>query len=367
SVTFRQLINTFGSPKVAWTELCHKNISWQEIPITKRSQATVKRGIESISLDKIEAQLQRWNIGVIPYTSPLYPAQLSEIFNPPAVLFYRGNAELLHRPAMVGMVGARDCSHYGRNVANLLGAQLARSGVVVVSGGARGIDSYAHEGALVGKGETIAVMGCGLEQAYPKSNALLFKRIEASGGLLVSEYGPGLEPKGYHFPLRNRIITGLVKAVIVVEAKAKSGALITADTAINEGREVLAVPGDILSENFAGNHWLISEGASLVTKVEDVFSHCGWTYSPKRSKGEDKKDSSHIGSGVISFNVEEHTILKALHYEKETSLEALALKTNLPEGALHLGLLNLEMKQCIARTPTKGYIILELGRNQFGN
>lgn len=230
SVTFRQLINTFGSPKVAWTELCHKNISWQEIPITKRSQATVKRGIESISLDKIEAQLQRWNIGVIPYTSPLYPAQLSEIFNPPAVLFYRGNAELLHRPAMVGMVGARDCSHYGRNVANLLGAQLARSGVVVVSGGARGIDSYAHEGALVGKGETIAVMGCGLEQAYPKSNALLFKRIEASGGLLVSEYGPGLEPKGYHFPLRNRIITGLVKAVIVVEAKAKSGALITADS-----------------------------------------------------------------------------------------------------------------------------------------
>lgn len=367
SVTYGQLVRFFGSPKKVWDELHRERVNWQDIPITKRSKTVIKTGLETVNIDKIAAQLKRWKIGVIPYTSPLYPEQLSEIFNPPAVLFYRGNPHLLKRPAMVGMVGARDCTPYGRNVANLLSAKLARCGVVVVSGGARGIDSYAHEGALVGGGETIAVMGCGLEQAYPKSNGPLFKRIEESGGLLLSEYGPGMMPKGYHFPMRNRIITGLVKAVIVVEAKAKSGALITADLAINEGRDVLTVPGDILSNSFAGNHWLISEGAAIVTKVEDIFSHCGWTYSPKSCKDDVKKDSSHNGSGMISFNVEEHEILKALHHDKETSLESLAVSTNLPEGALHLGLLNLEMKRCIARTQTKGYIILELGRNQFGN
>ncbi|WP_298706290.1 DNA-processing protein DprA [uncultured Veillonella sp.] len=365
AVTCRQLITHFGSPKSAWHALQSEALNWTDVPITKRSRTALKNSIGHISLKKIEDQLMRWHIGVIPFTSSLYPKQLNEIFNPPAVLFYRGNARLLERKYMVAMVGARDCSHYGRNVANVLGAQLGRAGVVVVSGGARGIDSYAHEGALSGGGETIAVMGCGLEQAYPKSNGPLFRRIEESGGVLLSEYGPGIMPMGYHFPMRNRIITGLVKAVIVVEAKKRSGALITADYAINEGRDVLAVPGDILSDNFAGNHWLISEGAALITKVDDVFSHCGWSYEKQASTRALKKDSSHNGSGMISFTMEEHKILEALNHSDETSLESLALSTNLPEGALHLSLLNLEMKRCIARTPTKGYIILELGRNQF--
>ena len=176
-------------------------------------------------------------------------------------LFVRGDSplELLDSPA-VAVVGARSCSAYGAHVARSLGRELAGAGLAVVSGLARGVDGEAHRGALESGGPTVAVLGCGIDRDYPAAHAELARRIAASG-LIVSEYAPGVEPAPWRFPARNRIIAGLAQAAIVVEARERSGALITADLALEEGREVFAVPGEITSALSAGTNRLLRLGA----------------------------------------------------------------------------------------------------------
>jgi DNA processing protein len=206
-----------------------------------------------------------------------YPALLAAIYDPPAGLWIRGEAdpELLSRPA-VGVVGARACSAYGRAVARTLGRDLAAAGVVVVSGMARGIDGEAHRGALDGGGATVAVLGCGIDRDYPAAHAELARRIAATG-LIVSEYEPGVEPAPWRFPARNRIIAGLSRAVVVVEARERSGALITVDFALEQGRDVLAVPGEVTSALSAGSNALLRCGAAPALSVDDVLETIGVT------------------------------------------------------------------------------------------
>jgi DNA processing protein len=203
------------------------------------------------------------------------PALLAAIHDPPAQLYLRGGAEpeLLARPA-VAVVGARSCSGYGSQVARALGRELARAGVVVVSGMARGIDGEAHRGALEAGGATVAVLGCGIDRDYPAAHAELARRI-ADGGLIVSEYEPGVEPAPWRFPARNRIVAGLAAATVIVEARERSGALITADFALEEGREVLAVPGEITSGLSAGTNALLRLGATPLTSPADVLEALG--------------------------------------------------------------------------------------------
>ncbi|HEX4745789.1 MAG TPA: DNA-processing protein DprA [Gaiellaceae bacterium] len=205
-----------------------------------------------------------------------FPALLAAIHDPPPRLFLRGTAdvEILGRPA-VAVVGARACSSYGRSVARSLARDLAAAGLVVVSGLARGIDGEAHRGALDGAGVTIAVLGCGIDRDYPAAHAELARRICDAGGLVASEYEPGVEPAPWRFPARNRIIAGLCHATVVVEARERSGALITADFALEEGREVLAVPGEITSALSTGTNALLRLGATPVTRVEDVLEVYG--------------------------------------------------------------------------------------------
>jgi DNA processing protein len=202
---------------------------------------------------------------------PTFPPLLAAIHDPPPELWLRGGAEaeLLRRPA-VAVVGARSCSSYGRSVARSLGRELAAAGLVVVSGMARGIDGEAHRGALEVGGPTVAVLGCGIDRDYPAAHAELARRI-CERGLVVSEYEPGVEPAPWRFPARNRIIAGLCRASVVVEARERSGALITADFALEEGREVLAVPGEITSGLSAGTNALLRLGATPVTGPEDVL------------------------------------------------------------------------------------------------
>jgi DNA processing protein len=191
------------------------------------------------------------------------------------VLWVRGGADLslLSKPA-VGIVGARACSSYGRSVGRSLARELAAAGLVVVSGLARGIDSEAHRGALDARGETVAVLGCGIDRDYPAAHRELAARI-CERGLVISEYGPGIEPAPWRFPARNRIIAGLCAATIVVEARERSGALITADFALEDGREVMAVPGEITSPLSSGTNALLRLGATPVTSVADVLEAFG--------------------------------------------------------------------------------------------
>ena len=213
---------------------------------------------------------------------PSFPQLLGAIHDPPAALFLRGHAEadLLSRPA-VAVVGARACSSYGRSVARSLAHDLAAAGLVVVSGMARGVDGEAHRGALDADGATVAVLGCGIDRDYPAAHAELARRI-CERGLVVSEYEPAVEPAPWRFPARNRVIAGLCGATVVVEARERSGALITADFALEEGRDVLAVPGEITSALSAGTNALLRLGAVPVTRSDDVLELFGLVPSARK-------------------------------------------------------------------------------------
>ena len=203
-----------------------------------------------------------------------YPALLAELHDPPGRLYVRGSdPRVLQRPA-VALVGARSCSPYGAQVARTLARELAAADVVVVSGLARGVDAEAHRGALEAGGTTVAVLGCGIDRDYPARHAELARRI-AETGLVVSEYPPGTEPAPWRFPARNRIVAGLARATVVVEARELSGALITADFALELGRDVFAVPGEITSALSAGTNGLIRQGAIPLLAAEDVLELLG--------------------------------------------------------------------------------------------
>jgi DNA processing protein len=212
-----------------------------------------------------------------------FPPLLRAIHDPPPGLFLRGGAEpeVLSRPA-VAVVGARASSGYGASVARSLSRDLAAAGLVVVSGLARGIDSEAHRGALEAGGTTVAVLGCGIDRDYPAAHAELARRI-TDAGLIVSEYAPGVEPAPWRFPARNRIVAGLCAATVVVEARERSGALITADLALEEGREVFAVPGEITSPLSAGTNALLKLGAAPLTSAGDVLHSFGIELEPEAS------------------------------------------------------------------------------------
>jgi DNA processing protein len=239
--------------------------------------AAFRRGFDEA---RYEAELRKRGFRFLPRSSSAFPPLLAAIHDPPPGLFVRGDADqtLLARPA-VAIVGARACSGYGAHVGRLLGRELAAAGLVVVSGLARGVDAEAHRGALDASGTTVAVLGCGIDRDYPAGHSELARRI-ASTGLIVSEYAPSVEPAPWRFPARNRIVAGLASATVVVEARERSGALITADLALEEGRDVFAVPGEITSALSAGANALLRLGAAPLTRVEDVLESLGLDVSP---------------------------------------------------------------------------------------
>jgi DNA processing protein len=225
-----------------------------------------------------------------------YPPLLAQLHDPPAALYVRGSTQILSRAA-VAVVGARSCSGYGSQVARELARELAAAGVVVISGLARGIDGEAHRGALDAGGPTVAVLGCGIDRDYPRSHADLAERIRVSGAV-VSEYPPGVEPAPWRFPARNRIIAGLCLATVVVEARERSGALITADFALELGREVFAVPGEITSGLSAGTNDLLRQGATPLLSAGDVLGALG--LEPEPPERPDVSEAAAVVLGLLA-------------------------------------------------------------------
>jgi DNA processing protein len=262
-----------------------------------------------------------------------YPALLAAIHDPPRALWVRGAAalDLLNRPA-VAIVGARACSSYGRAVGRLLAREAAAAGAVVVSGLARGVDGEAHRGALEGGGLTVAVLGCGVDRDYPAAHAELARRIVESGGLIVSEYEPGIEPAPWRFPARNRIIAGLCGVTVVVEARERSGALITADFALEEGREVMVVPGEITSSLSTGSNALLRLGATPLTSPADLLTELGLTAPEVRSAERSQAEMAVLG---------------ALQREAATADE-LVRRTGLSAGEVAAALVALELDGAVA-------------------
>ncbi len=256
-----------------------------------------------------------------------YPPLLEAVPDPPNVLFVRGDRspELLAWPA-VAIVGARACSSYGRSVARALARELAMAGLVVVSGMARGIDGEAHRGALDADGVTVGVLGCGIDRDYPASHRDLARRI-VQDGLIVSEYDAGVEPAPWRFPARNRIIAGLCAATVVIEARERSGALITADFALEDGREVMVVPGEITSAVSAGSNALLRLGATPVTAAADVLEAYGI---------EPRVDVSGVSVGLAGELFERLA-------EGPASIDELARACGLPPGDIAAALIELEL------------------------
>jgi DNA processing protein len=240
---------------------------------------------DSFDADAYRRQLQSQGLRFLARSDPAFPALLRSIHDPPPGIFLRGTADprLLERVA-AAVVGARACSDYGAHVARSLARELAAADVVVVSGLARGIDGWAHRGALEAGGQTVAVLGCGIDRDYPRAHAALAAQI-ATSGLIVSEYPPSVAPAPWRFPARNRIVAGLSAATVVVEARERSGALITADLALEEGRDVLAVPGEITQALSHGTNALLRNGAGVVTSAADVLDALGIEPPPPVTAG----------------------------------------------------------------------------------
>jgi DNA processing protein len=271
-----------------------------------------------------------------------YPPLLREIIDPPLVLHLRGDRSLLAQPA-IAIVGSRRASPYAVNVAQHLARGIAPSGLAIVSGLARGVDAAAHHAALDTNAKTIAVLGTGIDVVYPRSNARLFRAI-AERGLIVTEFPPGTPPKPEHFPVRNRIISGLTQGTIIVEATRRSGSLITARMAAEQGREVFAVPGSIFSAGSEGTHRLIQYGAKLVHDVDDVFDELPEHLRPKKAEAPSEPDSPL------------REVLAILSREEGLHVDTLAGRLGRSASAVAESLLQLELDGWIRALPGARYV-----------
>ena len=374
----RRFIEDFGSPYDAWEAVKKVENLKPYSHISNTDKRAIASSAKDEKLDYIIHKIDEYKMDVTTFLDKDFPSILNHIYNPPAILFMRGNRALLDkRLNRIALVGARRCSLYGRNVARMLGKELGKYSTIIVSGGARGIDTHGHEGLLASLGYGIVVMGCGLDIVYPRENTKLFDRILQNNGLLVSEYPPGTPPSAKHFPARNRIISGLSRGVIVVEAKGSSGSLITADMAVSEGRDVFVVPCNLLDHTADGNKFLMRNGAFVLTGYEDIVKEYHLTLRdmfstkeklspPNKRDTMGVKDSNQMannGQGVdtqglsmLSFNVDRSLILSEIPHDRCIMVSDILKATSIPLQQLQPLLLELEMEGAIEHQPPRGYI-----------
>ncbi len=308
----RALLDSYGSIERAWhaspEQLRSAGIDGRSIKnlLKARSELDLDREVERVAA--VGAQALTWD-------SPKYPRLLLETSAPPPVLYVRG--ELMEEDSWaVAVVGTRRASTYGREVTRRLAGSLARNGITVVSGMARGIDGVAHRAALEAGGRTIAVYGCGIDQVYPPEHRELASQIGAQGAL-VSDYPPGTAPEARNFPPRNRIISGLSLGVLVTNAGKSSGALITADFAAEQGRDVFAVPGSILTQGSLGPNRLIQDGAKLVTRAEDVLEELNLTMVAEQAEARQRLPEDETEAALLRHLSEDPTHVDELQQESD--------------------------------------------------
>ena len=289
-----------------------------------------------------------------------YPFLLREIADPPITLYVKGNWQECFDAPCVAVVGSRRASTYGENASEMLARDLAAHGVCVISGLARGIDTAAHRGAIKGGGKTIAVLGTGINQVYPKENTRLVEEILASGGAIVSQFPLETPPLRDNFPYRNRIISGLSLGVLIVEASERSGSLITARLAMEQNREVMAVPGNITSKNSFGTNYLIKSGAKLVQQWQDVVAELPSEISakilpPKIDEEKTAGESKQNDSQPAGLNKNEQKIWTILSADVEIHIDDLMEKSKFSFGELNNVLVNLDLKDLIRTLPGNKY------------
>lgn len=347
-VRLRKLLEVFGTP--------------ERVLLAKRSDLRAVEGIgddvaeeianweSAIDLATELANIREFGAEVITTQSPNYPRQLLQIHAPPIVLYVWG--ELTERDQhAIAVIGSRRTSHYGAECAKKLSYQLAYSGLTVVSGLARGIDTAAHQGALAAKGRTIAVIGSGLSELYPPENAALADKIRRGNGAVVSEFSMTVEPDRQTFPMRNRIISGWSHGILVVEAGLNSGALITASQAIEQGRSVYAVPGHINAPTAHGSNRLIQQGAKLVMDAGDILDDLQILLPEKQTL------PASLPRPLPDLAADERLVYDAIR-STETPIDQIAAASELPAATVSSALLRLELKRLVKQLPGKHFVKL---------
>lgn len=327
-VTFRRLVERFGSAAEAWRV---PGAELERLGMAARAVADLAAKRDTAWPQRVADRLAGLGAEALSWHDPAYPELLKHIASPPIVLYVRGAFQQADEWA-IAVVGTRKATVYGRDMTERLVGDLARAGVTIVSGLARGIDSHAHRTALDAGGRTLAVLGSGIDVIYPPENARLAEAIVASGAVL-SEFPPGTQPDGRHFPLRNRIITGLALGVLIVEAPEDSGALISADCALDQGREVFAVPGNVTQRSSSGTNRLIQDGAKLVTCARDVLEELRLEMLPQQLEMR----------ALLPENAVEQR-LAALLGEQPAHIDDLVRASGLPTADVSSALAMLELK-----------------------
>ncbi|HTL18336.1 MAG TPA: DNA-processing protein DprA [Patescibacteria group bacterium] len=347
-VRVRQLLQHFGDPPAI--------LSASETELTRvkgighETAAAIASWEKTIDLGGEMKRIEQFGCQILSQQDEAYPALLRQIYDPPVVLYVKGNL-LAKDKNSVAMVGSRMTTHYGIEIARKLAYQLGYLGVTVISGGARGIDSAAHQGALSGKGRTIAVLGTGINLIWPPENKELYERITENGAL-ITQFPFNRPGDKQSFPIRNRIVAGMSLGTVVVEANLTSGALITANFANEYGRQVFAVPGRIDSPRSKGCHDLIKKGAKLCEGAEDILSEFEYLFPPSN------KQASAAQTGqlpALELSENEQRVYDMLA-EEECSIDEVLRKSGLPASAVSVALLSLEMKRIIRQLPGKLFV-----------
>ena len=362
------LLRHFGSPE----DVFYADAG--EILLTEGITREQVKALEDHNLDKADkilADCQRLSLRILTIQDAEYPGRLQNIYDPPCLLYVKGRLPAIDETAAVAVVGTRDCTPYGVACAEKLGYGLASGGAVVVSGLAKGIDAAASRGALRAGGVTVGVVGNGLDVHYPYESRYLYEDIAAAGALL-SEYPPGTEPAGSHFPARNRILSGLSLATLVVEAPERSGALITAETALEQGRDVFAVPGPIDAPTSVGCNRLIRDGAGLVSDAWDILREYAGRFPEKlkqdeareqpavlgyqaRQKSEPKPVPPSLDMKKSDLTDDQLALLRAMSDEEPALVDDLIEQTGIPTRRVLSALTLLEMEQLVTQHSGKRY------------
>lgn len=340
--SFRKIADFFSSFEDAWN--CQSQEKFIKTGITKKTTDFILKKKQKINLDLEWDKMNKEGIKMISIEDNFYPKQLKDIHSSPFVIFYKGNIELLKKKQLA-IVGSRKPTFYGKQTLEKIIPSLIQSGLVITSGMALGIDSLAHEKTLENQGKTIAVLGSGLGQSNIKyKNFQLFNKIINNEGLVISEYPPNYPANKFTFPARNRIISGLSLGVLVIEAAEKSGTLITANYALQQNREVFAVPGNIFSAQSAGTHQLIQQGAKLVSEVDDIFEELNFI------------SNSNPNSKKKNFeNETEEAIYNFLTFEP-THIDKIAKKFKLSSAQMSQYLSLMELQGLIKSIPGNKFV-----------
>lgn len=340
--TFAALVHAFGSVEAAAEAGPGR---WRTVKGVGPKTVAALDDVTEAVIDEEFAEAQRLGTQMFTPDDEAYPPALKAICDPPPLLYVRGRLER-EDAVSLGVVGSRRATHYGVEQAERFGGLLARAGLTVISGGARGIDTAAHRGALTAGGRTVAVMGCGLSHIYPPENEELFEQIVAAGGALLSELPMRTAVLAGNFPNRNRIISGLSLGTLVIEAGLPSGALITARTAGEQGREVFAVPGRVDSPASAGTHQLLRDGAILAADLDDILNGLGEVGSQLEA-GETNADATPAPSGL---DATEQRLYEALA-ERAMSMDALSRRTGLSPAEIACSMTMLTLKGVVTQRP----------------